>query len=96
MPTYQYRCPTCGDYEVTQRITEAALTNCQTCNSPVERLLYPSNFVLKGSGWYTTDYARKSSSNGESKSASSDSSSETKSETGGGGCGGGACGSHVH
>jgi putative FmdB family regulatory protein len=104
MPTYQYRCQTCGDYEVVQRITESALTACQTCGNPIERLIAPAAFVLKGSGWYTTDYARKSakgsngeSKNGESKSESSSESkteSKTESKSTGGGCGSG-CG-HTH
>jgi putative FmdB family regulatory protein len=88
MPTYQYRCPKCGDYDVTQRITESAFSNCNTCGSPVERLISAGNFILKGSGWYTSDYSRKSAAPKEEKSG--DATSETKTETSGGhSCGGG-------
>ena len=61
MPIYEYECPTCGVFEVTRRITEAPLKRCPTCKSKVERLVSRSSFVLKGSGWYATDYARSGS-----------------------------------
>lgn len=86
MPTYQYRCPKCGDYDVTQRITESALSTCATCNSPVERLISAANFVLKGGGWYTTDYARKGSAPSSEKAEAK---TETKTESSGHSCGGG-------
>lgn len=96
MPTYQYRCPSCGDYELSQRITEAAHTSCNTCGSPVERLISGGNFILKGSGWYTTDYARKGSSAAASSKSEGEKTSEapkaeaTTGHTCGGGCSHGA------
>lgn len=87
MPIYEYSCQKCGVVEVTQRITEKALTKCPTCKSRVKKLISNTSFQLKGTGWYVTDYARKGQ-NGESKSdsgskssSSSAASSETKSET---------------
>src|ERR1700680_2510384 len=62
MPIYEYKCPKCGEFEVTQRITENALKKCPTCKSKVERMLSRTSFILKGSGWYATDYAK---SNGD-------------------------------
>ena len=61
MPIYEYKCPKCGEFEVTQRITEDALKKCPTCKSKVERLLSRTSFILKGTGWYATDYASKPS-----------------------------------
>jgi|SRR5208283_5679207 putative FmdB family regulatory protein len=58
MPIYEYKCDKCGVFEVTQRITENALKKCPTCKSKVERIISATSFVLKGSGWYVTDYAR--------------------------------------
>jgi len=58
MPIYEYHCPKCGTFETTQRITEPALKRCPTCKSKVERMISATSFVLKGSGWYATDYAR--------------------------------------
>ncbi len=77
MPIYEYSCPRCGTFETTQRITDAPLKRCPTCKSKVERVLSRTSFILKGSGWYATDYARSGKSGGESKteSASSDASS---------------------
>ncbi len=57
MPTYEYRCERCGTFELMQKMSDAALTVCPTCSSPVKRLLSAAPFHLKGSGWYKTDYA---------------------------------------
>ena len=57
MPTYEYECDACHRvFEVRQRITEAPLTACDACGGPVHRLLSPAPFILKGEGWYVTDY----------------------------------------
>ena len=65
MPIYEYRCEKCGEFEVTQRITDDPLKRCPTCRSKVKKLISNTSFQLKGSGWYVTDYGRKGS--GESK-----------------------------
>lgn len=75
MPIYEYVCKKCGEFEVTQRITEPALRKCPTCKSKVERILSRSSFVLKGSGWYATDYGRKSDSSAPAKESAPDTSS---------------------
>lgn len=57
MPTYEYQCEQCGrQFEVRQRITDAPLASCDACGGPVRRLLSPAPFILKGQGWYVTDY----------------------------------------
>jgi putative FmdB family regulatory protein len=89
MPTYEYHCHKCGEFEVTQRITEASLKKCPTCKGKVERLVSRSSFILKGSGWYATDYGRKtpppagesSSANGTTTNGSSESKPESKPES---------------
>jgi len=59
MPTYEYRCNKCReDFEVVQRITEDPLKECPKCGEPVERLIAATNFILKGGGWYKSDYAQ--------------------------------------
>lgn len=62
MPTYEYRCLKCKKkFEVLQRITEAALKKCITCGGKVERLISAgTGFIFKGSGFYCTDYKKKS------------------------------------
>ena len=94
MPIYEYKCNKCGVVEVMQRITEAPLRKCPNCKSRVERMVSRSSFVLKGSGWYATDYANKSkdkapasedgaaTSNGSTKVESqSESKSEAKTDS---------------
>ena len=61
MPIYEYECGKCGVFEVSQRISEAALSKCPTCRRRVRRLISNTSFQLKGSGWYVTDYAGKAS-----------------------------------
>ncbi len=60
MPIYEYKCDKCGVVEVMQGIKEKPLKKCPNCKSKVERQISSTSFVLKGSGWYATDYAKKS------------------------------------
>ncbi len=78
MPIYEYRCGKCGVFEVTQRITEPSLKRCPTCKGKVERLLSATSFVLKGSGWYATDYAHAGSQSKSDSSASETKANDTK------------------
>lgn len=57
MPTYVYECSACEQtYEVEQRITENALTDCH-CGSKgtVKRIIQPTAIMFKGSGFYVND-----------------------------------------
>ena len=73
MPSYEYECERCPrTFEVRQRISEPALTSCPTCGSPIRRLIAPAPFILKGGGWYVTDYpseARKKGMESEKKAS---------------------------
>jgi putative FmdB family regulatory protein len=61
MPTYEYECLKCRRvFEIRQRISEPALTACDVCGGEVRRLLSPAPFILKGGGWYVTDYPSES------------------------------------
>src|SRR5438552_19010865 len=84
MPTYEYECLKCRRvFEVRQRISEPALTMCDVCGGEVRRLLSPAPFILKGGGWYVTDYpseARKKAQESE-KGATKASPSAEKSST---------------
>ena len=75
MPTYEYECPKCPRvFEVKQRITEPPLEVCDRCGGPIHRLLSAAPFILKGGGWYVTDYpseARKQGAKSESTSVES-------------------------
>lgn len=71
MPIYEYQCSKCGVFEAMQGIKDAPLRKCPTCKGKVERLISRGSFILKGSGWYATDYAKGKSSSGESDSSAS-------------------------
>jgi putative FmdB family regulatory protein len=89
MPTYEYECLKCRRvFEIRQRISEPALTVCDVCGGEVRRLLSAAPFILKGGGWYVTDYPSESrkqalqseKSSEKSSDKSSDKSSEKSSE----------------
>jgi putative FmdB family regulatory protein len=61
MPTYEYRCRNGHTFDVFQRMTDDPVTTCEVCGAPVERVFHPVAVHFKGSGFYTTDYARKGS-----------------------------------
>ncbi len=62
MPLYEYECGKCGaHYEKLQKFSDPPLATCEECGGKLKRLLSPSTIQFKGSGWYVTDYARKSS-----------------------------------
>jgi putative FmdB family regulatory protein len=84
MPIYEYKCTNGHVFDVIQRMSDEALTECQECGAPAERVLHPVAIHFKGSGFHNTDYGKKKSgANGgpsEGTKESSDSkSSETKS-----------------
>ena len=82
MPTYEYECDACHRvFEVRQRITEDPLTTCDACGGAVHRLLSAAPFILKGEGWYVTDYpseSRKKARDSEKSASSSSSASADK------------------
>jgi putative FmdB family regulatory protein len=73
VPTYDYRCDRCErTFEVRQRISAEPLTTCDRCGGPIRRLLSAAPFILKGGGWYVTDYpsaGRKKGMEAEKKSS---------------------------
>jgi putative FmdB family regulatory protein len=57
VPTYDYRCDQCErTFEVRHSISAEPLTTCERCGGPIRRLLAAAPFILKGGGWYVTDY----------------------------------------
>ncbi len=65
MPTYVYRREDGTTFEVFQSITEPPLERCPETGQRVERVIAGgAGLVFKGSGFYLTDYARKSSNGG--------------------------------
>jgi len=61
MPIYEYQCQQCEErLEVMQRLSEEPLKACPECGGDLKKLISVPAFQFKGSGWYVTDYARKS------------------------------------
>jgi putative FmdB family regulatory protein len=72
MPLYEFECEACKTrFERIQKFTDANPEVCPTCGKgPVRRLLSSPAIQFKGSGFYITDYAKKSTSEAGSKSGS--------------------------
>jgi putative FmdB family regulatory protein len=82
LPLYEYQCTACGKrIEKIQKFADEPLTECAECGGKLERLLSSSAIQFKGSGWYVTDYARKSESPSRAAERSSDGGDKKASET---------------
>ena len=80
MPLYEYKCGSCGKtFEVIQKFADAPLTIHPECGGDVVRLFSAPAFHLKGTGWYATDYAKKS--NGPDSKSKDDSQSKEDSKS---------------
>jgi len=74
MPLYEYQCKKCGHrFEKIQKFSDKMIRKCPECGGPVEQLVSAPAVQFKGSGWYVTDYAKKSHA-----PATSDSGKEAK------------------
>jgi putative FmdB family regulatory protein len=86
MPLYEYECDACAHrFERIQKFSDPLVDVCPKCGGVVRKLLSSPAIQFKGSGWYITDYARKSgnvesSSSSSSKSDGNEKNSETSSE----------------
>jgi putative FmdB family regulatory protein len=94
VPIYVYKCDNGHTFEAMQSMSEDPLDTCEVCGAPARRQLVAPAVHFKGSGFYTTDYARKGAAKsggnggGESKgdssgSKSSDSGSKSEGKTAG-------------
>ena len=60
MPIYEYRCRKChGVTERIQGVQDPPIRKCPACGGRLEKLMSPGAFILKGNGWYATDYANR-------------------------------------
>ena len=82
MPLYEYQCKKCGHrFEKIQKFSDKPVKKCPECGGPVEQIISAPAVQFKGSGWYVTDYAKKShatSSDGGKDKDSKDSKKEEK------------------
>jgi putative FmdB family regulatory protein len=82
MPLYEYQCEACNNrFERIQKFSDPPIETCPACGKgPVRKLLSSPAIQFKGSGWYITDYAKKSSGDGGS-TGSAGTTGEKKTET---------------
>jgi len=78
MPLYEFQCDECGHrFEIIQKFSDAPPAACPKCGGPVHKLVSSPAFQFKGTGWYVTDYAKKSDAK-KSDDKSSGASAESK------------------
>lgn len=82
MPLYEYRCGACGhEFEVIQKLSDRPIRKCESCGGlRAKRVISQTSFVLKGSGWYATEYGGRKA--GPSRDKSSGGDGAAKSDTG--------------
>ncbi len=77
MPLYEYQCKKCKHrFEKILKFSDKHISKCPECGGPVEQLLSAPAVQFKGSGWYVTDYAKKSSAPHSTSSSEGDSGSK--------------------
>ena len=82
MPIYEYKCPNGHLFEVIHGMTEEGPTACEVCGEgPLQRVLHPVAVHYKGSGFYSTDYGRRSKQPAK-EGGSSDGASSSDSRSG--------------
>ncbi len=81
MPLYEYECKKCHHrFERIQKFSDPHVKKCPKCGGPIEQVISAPAVQFKGSGWYVTDYAKKSST-GSASSSNGDSSSKKDTKT---------------
>jgi putative FmdB family regulatory protein len=86
MPLYEYQCESCGRrFERIQKFSDPPVDACPFCSGAVKKLLSSPAIQFKGSGWYITDYAKKSGADSKPAAATDEKkgaeSTETKTES---------------
>jgi putative FmdB family regulatory protein len=68
VPIYEYSCTKCGEtVEAMQKMSDPPLTTCPKCGGALAKMISSTSFILKGTGWYATDYAKKGNGSGNGK-----------------------------
>ena len=81
MPVYEYQCESCGAvHEIIQKYSDMPVTKCPACGGSVKKLISNTSFVLKGTGWYKTDYASSGSKEVKQSAEGNGAKTEKKSE----------------
>ena len=68
MPIYEYLCEDCGEItEAMQKVSDPPLVTCPKCKGSLKKVISNTSFILKGTGWYATDYAGKGNGSGDGR-----------------------------
>ena len=79
MPLYEYQCSKCGHrFEKIRKFSDKPIKKCPECGGRVEQTISATAVQFKGSGWYVTDYAKKSHAPASSEGGSKESKKEEK------------------
>ena len=82
MPIYEYQCEECEHtFDMLRKITDEPVKICPECGGPVHKLVSSTSFILKGSGWYATEYGKNRPPKEEKKPAVKPVKKEAKSES---------------
>jgi putative FmdB family regulatory protein len=82
MPLYEYKCKKCGhQFEKIQKYSDRMVRKCPDCGGVVEQMISAPAVQFKGTGWYVTDYPKKSGGQSSSDGGSKDSKKEDKSKS---------------
>jgi putative FmdB family regulatory protein len=90
MPLYEYKCKKCGhQFEKIQKYSDRMVRKCPDCGGVVEQMISAPAVQFKGTGWYVTDYPKKSGgqslpsdgSGGDSKKEDKSKSDSTRKES---------------
>lgn len=84
MPLYEYECKKCGHrFERIQKFSDALVKKCPECGGKVEQMISAPAVQFKGSGWYVTDYAKRSGPSSSSESGGKSEANKESSESAG-------------
>jgi putative FmdB family regulatory protein len=80
LPLYEYKCEKCGhQFEKIEGHNASTTKKCPKCGAKAQRMLSAAAIQFKGSGWYVTDYAKKSGSPASGEKSGENKSSDSKS-----------------
>jgi putative FmdB family regulatory protein len=83
MPIYEYLCPKCRKIfeEWTASANDDTAEACPYCATPASRVMSQTSFVLKGDGWYVSDYGYRKGIKEDGKEAQSAAGKDAAQET---------------
>jgi putative FmdB family regulatory protein len=82
MPIYEYECLNCRKQcEVFQKFNDEPLSSCPDCGGHMHKMVSRTSFILKGTGWYVTDYASPDRKKADGSGGKSETKAETKTES---------------